>query len=322
MPGWWAGRSVLVTGATGFLGARLCRRLAALDAHVTGLARSARDVDGVRVRAGDVGSLDAVRAAVGDAEVVFHLAGESQAGRSVERPLATLEANVRGTWNVLEAARTARRPPRVVTASSAAVYGLPTGMTWTEDTPLDVRSAYAASKACAELVSRTYHASYGLDAGVARTTNLYGPGDAAESRRIVPETIEAVLAGRLPVIRGTGRAVRDYLYVDDAVDGYLALAERLDRPGVAGEPFNFAGTQAAPVLEIVETILRLMRRPDLTPRVLGETVDDAPPVRLSTARARERLGWSPRVVLEAGLAQTIAWHASRVDPARAGGRDA
>ena len=236
------------------------------------------------------------------------------------------EVNGRGTWNLLEAVRRAGGRARVVVASSGTVYGIPDEVPCTEDMPLRGTSAYDVSKMCAELVARSYHATYAIAVCVVRCGNLYGAGD-LNLGRIVPGTIRALLSDERPVVRSDGSAVRDYLYVEDAARGYLLLAQAADHPGIAGEAFNLSGEQPASVLELVETIRRLAGRTDLAPRVFGESSPEIHVMSLSVLKARKLLGWSPEVALETGLARTIAWYrdvwrAGAPNPAAAASRPA
>jgi CDP-glucose 4,6-dehydratase len=278
-------------------------------------------------RFGLAGRVTLLRGEVGDAALlaravaglrdgcVFHLAAQSQAPAARQDPGATFEVNVRGTWQVLEAAR--RGPPlaAVVLASSAAVYGDRGEHPHEEEEALPVGGPpYAASKAAAEMVGLSYHPTAGLPVCAARCSNLFGGGDSNRGR-IVPGTIEAILTGEAPVIRSDGQARRDYLYVEDAVGGYMALAEAMDRPGVAGQAFNLGREQVLSVVELVEAILRLGGRGDLRPRVLGEPSGEAPVCRVTAAKARRLAGWSPRFSLDEGLRATIDWHRTAAAPA-------
>jgi CDP-glucose 4,6-dehydratase len=241
-------------------------------------------------------------------EYVFHLAAQSQVRAARSEPAATFEINVRGTWLVLEAARRAARPPKVILASSTAVYGDAGQQPHEEDEPLSVRlPPYAASKVCMELVGQSYHRGSGLGVCAARCSNLYGGGD-PNRERLVPSAVNAALRGEAPTVASDGRARRDYLYVEDAVRGYLALAEKMAQPGVAGQVFNLCSGRTFSTLDVVETVLRVAGRPDLSPRVLGESRDEAAEVRLSAAKARHHLGWAARVPLEEGLRTTIGWY--------------
>jgi CDP-glucose 4,6-dehydratase len=316
---WWAGRVALVTGCTGFLGCWLSRRLCDQGARVVGLARNPvpdahpfelfglRDrVKLVQGQVEDFGTLARV-VAEEHVEVVFHLAGQSLVKEASANPRMAFEVNGRGTWNVLEAVRRDGRRARVVVASSGTVYGIPGEMPCTENTPLRGTSPYDVSKVCAELVARSYHATYAIPVCVVRCGNLYGGGD-LHLGRIVPGTIRALLSDERPVVRSDGRAIRDYLYVEDAARGYMILAEVADRLGIAGETFNLSGEPPVSVLKVVETILRLAGRTDLAPRVLGESSPENLVISLSALKAQKMLGWCPEAGLEAGLARTVAWY--------------
>lgn len=315
----WAGRTVFVTGCTGLLGCWLCRLLCDRGARVVGLARRILSESspfhlfdlperGIIVH-GQVEDYDLLERVITEyeVEVVFHLAGQSQVSIARRLPRPTFETNIRGTWNVLEATRVAAQPIRVVIASSAAVYGESPELLYREDLPLRSLLPYDVSKICSELLARTYHHTYQLAVCGIRCSNLYGGGD-LNFNRIVPGTIRSVLQGEPPVIKGGGGVTRDYLYVEDAAKAYLALAEAMDQPGIAGEVFNFGSEQPVSVLDVVEMILRLMDRQDLVPEVLGQASGDIPVKLLSSLKAKQRLGWVEPVSLEIGLQKTIDWY--------------
>jgi CDP-glucose 4,6-dehydratase len=315
----WSDRAVLVTGCAGFLGCWLSRALCERGARVVGLVRrppqdsSLFQLFGLNGRVslvyGQVEDYRTLEAILSDHPVhtVFHVAARSLTSSARRLPRETFETNIRGTWNLLEAVRLAGRPATVIIASSEAVYGASDSLPFTEVSPLGGRSPYAISKISAELLGFSYYQSYGVPVCAGRFTNLYGGGDLNFSR-IVPGTIQAVLEGEAPLIRSNGRLVRDYLYVEDAVVAYLTLADAIAQPGVAGEPFNFCSEEPASVLELVDSILRMTNRIDLTPQVLGEPSEEAPVAHSSAAKARTRLGWSAQVSREKGLKQTIEWY--------------
>jgi len=173
--------------------------------------------------------------------------------------------------------------------------------------PLAGRYPYDASKSCADLLATTYAATYGLPVAVTRCGNLFGGGD-LNWNRIVPGTIRSVVAGEQPIIRSDGRFVRDYLYVEDAVAAYLLLAEKLaTATDLAGEAFNLSYEQPLTVLELVARLLALLET-DLTPLVLNEASHEIRAQYLSSAKARERLGWRPEHSLDDGLRRTVEWY--------------
>jgi CDP-glucose 4,6-dehydratase len=313
---------VFVTGATGLLGGHLVEALLARGAEVVCLVRDweprARLIEEgwidrvVQVR-GELGDLTGLERAVNEHEIetVFHLGAQTIVGTAARSPISTFESNVRGTWNVLEACRrSGGLVRRIVVASSDKAYGEQESLPYTEASPLAGKFPYDASKAAADLITASYFHTYALPVAIARCGNLFGPGD-LNWNRLVPGTIRSALRGESPVIRSDGTLVRDWLFVRDAVDGYLALAELLGESGVAGGAFQFGSERPLAVLDIVRTILRLAEREDLQPTILASAPHEIPRQVLDCAKARERLGWKPTRGIEDGLRETIAWHAGR-----------
>jgi CDP-glucose 4,6-dehydratase len=142
---------------------------------------------------------------------------------------------------------------------------------------------------------------------VTRCANLYGGGDLNWSR-LIPGTIRCVIRGRRPVIRSDGTLIRDYLYVQDAVSGYLELAERVGVPKVTGEAFNFGMDNPKSVMEVVQTIIDVSERPTLEPRVLAEAENEIQAQYLDSSKAKRLLDWAPRYSLREGLRETLSWY--------------
>ncbi len=319
MTGFWTDRCVLVTGATGAIGAWLVKDLLARGARVVGLVLDADpqselyrsgDVNRVSVVNGNLEDFRTVERAINAFEVdtVFHLGAQAIVGVGHRAPLTTLETNVRGTWNLLEACRLHRAlVERVVVASSDKAYGTQPRLPYTEDMPVAGMHPYEVSKSAADLIARMYYHTYGLPVAIARCGNIFGGGDLNWSR-IVPGTIRSFLQGERPVVRSDGSYVRDYFYVKDAARAYLRLGERLDDTAVVGEAFNFSNESPLNVLELVGVIQKLMDAGHLEPDVRYAVEGEIHTQYLSAARAREVLGWTPEFDLEAGLRETITWY--------------
>jgi CDP-glucose 4,6-dehydratase len=320
---------VLVTGGHGLIGAWLVRALLARGDDVTLLARRARSdsalaLDGgaadVRLVTGDVRDPDAVARALGDrrTDLVFHLAGQAIVGDAAGSPAATFQTNVAGTWTLLDACRAAGLP-RVVVASSEKVYGPTPPDPCTEHSPLAPADPYAASKAAADVIARSYWPASGLPVAVARLANVYGGGDMNASR-LVPEAVWATLAGRPPRIRSDGGDRRDFLYVEDAVAAYLAIAELLADPGrAAGLAFNAGSGNRLSVLQMIAAIRAAAGCPAEAPGSADAAPD--PGAAVDHSRLTALTGWRPRVELADGLQRTVTWyrrHAPR-PPADAAG---
>lgn len=315
----WQRRSVFVTGATGLLGSWLSERLVGLGAEVTCLVRDwvpasrlvqLRAVDRMNLVRGELEDLPLLTRAINEYEVdsVFHLGAQTIVGTAKRSALSTFEANVRGTWNLLEACREcAGRVERVVVASSDKAYGEHADLPYTEEAPLQGRYPYDASKSAADLIALSYFHSFEVPVAVTRCGNLFGGGD-LNFNRLIPGTIRSALEGAAPVVRSDGHYVRDYFYVRDAVDSYLALAERLPGDGFSGDAFNFGNETPLSVLSVVEAILRLMDREDLEPTILGQASHEIREQYLDCTRARERLGWAPRWSFDDAILETIPWY--------------
>ena len=320
----WSDRRVLVTGATGIVGSALTPRLLDTGAYVVVLVRD-WDPQSELVRTGDIlrtsvvnGRLeeyDAVERAINEHEIdtVFHLGAQPIVTTAFRNPLPTFEANIRGSYNLLEACRVHRSlVSSVVVASSDKAYGDAPTLPYSEDMPVNGRHPYDVSKSCTDLLAMTYAHSYDLPVVVARCGNIYGGGDLNWSR-IVPGTIRSLWRGERPIIRSNGLFTRDYIYVQDVADAYLALASRAGDAGVKGEAFNFSPETRVTVLEITRAIQRLFGREDLEPLILDHARAEIKDQYLDSSKARARLGWDPKWSLDAGLTETIAWYRRFLD---------
>ncbi len=314
--GKWAGRTVLVTGSAGFLGSQLVRALGEHSVRVLGLTRAGAAArvpePGVESVVGDVRAIDSLVQIFNHhkIDVVFHLAALASPNRSREDPLLAFDVNARGTWNLLEAARGAATVPRMVLASTDSVYGESDGAPFTEAMPVRASYPYEASKACAEIAAQCFAATFGMKVAIARFCNIYGPGDLTGSRLVV-STVEAALSGRRQVLNGDGRAMRNYLYVDDAVEALMRVPDAMGRHDLAGTVVNICEDTPYSVLDVVGRVFGQVGQPDLAP-ILGAGLPGEISIKFaSAARARELLDWQPSVSLDEGLRRTIAWHRER-----------
>ncbi len=315
----WRGRRVLVTGATGIVGSWLVKDLLARQAQVVALIRDADPqselyrssaISRVFVVNGRLEDFWSLERALNEQEIdtVFHLGAQPLVGVARRFPLQTFEANIRGTYNLLEACRVHRQLVKnIVVASSDKAYGEHRDLPYTEEMPLVGRYPYDVSKSCTDLLAFSYYHTYDLPIAVARCGNIYGGGDLNWSR-IVPDTIRSLLRGEQPQIRSDGTFVRDYIYVKDVTRAYLLLAEGLASPQVKGEAFNFSPEQGITVLELVEKIRQLMGCLHLEPKVLNIARGEIRSQFLAAAKAQHMLGWRAQFSLEEGLQETIAWY--------------
>ncbi|AQS43139.1 GDP-mannose 4,6-dehydratase [Bacillus velezensis] len=313
----WKNKNVFVTGCTGLLGSSLVKELIDQGANVTGLVRDTvpksnlyqgEQVKQMNIVHGALEDLDVIERALGEYEIdtVFHLAAQAIVGVANRNPISTFEANILGTWNILEACRRHPLIKRVIVASSDKAYGDQPTLPYDENMPLQGKHPYDVSKSCADLLSHTYFNTYGLPVCITRCGNLYGGGD-LNFNRIIPQTIQLVLNGEAPEIRSDGTFIRDYFYIEDAVEAYLLLAEKMEELNLAGEAFNFSNEIQLTVLELVEKILKAMDS-DLKPKVLNQGSHEIKHQYLSAEKARKLLNWTPAHTIDEGLEKTIEWY--------------
>lgn len=312
----WSRRRVLVTGIGGFVASGLAAELLALGATVVGilrdsagtrLLRNAGIVDHLEIVTGSITEPGLVLRALNEYEIdtVFHLAAQALVGVANRSPLSTFESNIAGTWHVLEAARLAPMVERVVVASSDKAYGSQAVLPYTESSTLAGIYPYDASKVCTDVLARCYATSFPLPVAVLRCANIYGPGDLNWSR-LIPGTIRSALLGQNPIIRSDGTPERDYLYLADAIDGYLKAAEHL--PEQSGKAFNIGTGSGVSVAALVDEILTAVGTAYLEPRVLGDVRGEIDRQYLASDLARQVLGWEPQVDLPEGLRLTVGWY--------------
>ncbi len=310
--------SVLVTGAGGFIAAHLARSLVDDGHAVVVLERDAPRLSGLdlwdlRRRAsvvrGDVRDGETVRRLLAEYDVrrVYHLAAQVLVGVASRSPESTLDTNIRGTWTLLEACRTVEGIEAVVVASSDKAYGAQAALPYTEGAPLDALFPYDASKACADILARSFAKTFEMPIVVTRCANVYGPGDTNLSR-LVPEVALAAARGEAPVIRSDGSPERDYLYVADCVRGYRLLAGHAAKACIRGEAFNIGTGVPVSVRALVRAALEAAGHPEIEPVVEGTARHEIDRQYLDSTKIRERLGYTPAWSLADGLRETVAWY--------------
>ncbi|MFO0868815.1 MAG: CDP-glucose 4,6-dehydratase [Pirellulales bacterium] len=327
-PSFWSGRRVLVTGHTGFKGSWLALWLQRMGAHVCGLALAPPTQPSLFDRAGvaaglvdlrvDVRDADAVRQALTDhpPEIIFHLAAQPLVRLSYADPVTTYATNVMGTVHLLEAARRVASLRSVVVVTSDKCYeNREWNWGYRESDPLGGHDPYSSSKGCTELVAAAYRRSFFSTAatpvGLAtvRAGNVIGGGDWAADR-IVPDILRALQRDESILVRNP-RAIRPWQHVLEPLRGYLTLAQQLtEHPADWSEGWNFGPSEedARPVEELVERAIALWGSGAWHTPLDRRPLHEARRLKLDCSQAQERLGWRPRLNLDAALRLTVEWH--------------
>lgn len=314
----WKDRRVFITGANGFVGSWLSRALIERGAEVSALVKE--EIPNSLFNAEKSKLKKIFQGSLVDYHLIerifkkerpdtcFHLAAQAIVGKANQFPLPTFESNIKGTWNILEAARN-DGIGRMVVASSDKAYGEHEKLPYTEDFSLSALHPYDASKACSDILARTYAYTYNLPLAVTRCSNIYGEGDINFSR-IIPDTIRSVLKNKNPIICSDENPLRDYIYIEDAARAYLTLAEHIGEKAINGQAFNFGTGRPISVLELVNKIIELSGRESLKPVILGKgkLKGEIDKQYLDITKAERLLNWKPRYSLEEGLKKTIKWY--------------
>ena len=322
MNDFWKDRRVLVTGAGGFIGSQLVERLLERDARVRAFVRynSRADAgllrlvppglrDSLEVTGGDLREWQAVRQAVRDCEIVFHLGALISIPYSYHHPFEVAETNFMGTLNVLMACRYLG-VQRLVHTSTSEVYGTARQVPIDESHPLQGQSPYSASKIGADKLAESFFCSYDLPVVTVRPFNTFGPRQTA--RAVIPAIISQALANST-IQLGNLTTKRDFTYVSDTVRGFLLAAEADE---VAGQVFNLGTGAEISIGELAQKIVQMVGKPvELTvdPERLRPEPSEVMRLLSDHARASRCLGWEPEVSLEEGLAHTISWIREHLD---------
>jgi CDP-glucose 4,6-dehydratase len=244
---------------------------------------------------------------------VFHLAAQTVVPVANRNPVETFDTNIRGTATVLEACSRSPLVRAVVAASSDKAYGSHAELPYREDTPLRPVHPYDVSKACSDLIARSYAATYDLPVAITRAGNFFGGGDLNWSR-LVPGTVRAAIRGIPPIIRSDGTPLRDYVYVEDAVEAYTLLAEAVLEGRLHGDAINISYERPLSVRQVVDAILG-EAGVALEPVIEGSATHEIQDQYLDAQLARESLGWSPFYDFDEGLRRTISWYREHLDRA-------
>ena len=317
----WNNRTVLVTGAGGFIGSRLCEKLIEGGSSVRAFVRytsraeigllkllPAEILQKIEIIRGDLRDFSAVEQAAKGTDTVFHLGALISIPYSYVHPVETVQTNVIGTMNILEACR--KVGAKLVHTSTSEVYGTALRVPIDEDHPLQGQSPYSASKIGADKLVESYYRSFNVRSITIRPFNTYGPGQS--NRAVIPTIITQALAGNV-VRLGNLDAIRDFTYLDDTVEGFLLAGQA----GLwDGETYNLGSGQEISIGDIAELIFKIMgKQPVIQVEQSRLRPEKSEVLRLisDNQKVKAALGWQPKVGMEEGLRRTIAWINAHLD---------
>ena len=317
----WNNRTVLVTGAGGFIGSRLCEKLIEGGSSVRAFVRytSRAEIgllkllpkevlERIEIIRGDLRDNNAVEQAAKGTDTVFHLGALISIPYSYVHPVETVQTNVIGTMNILEACR--KVGAKLVHTSTSEVYGTALRVPIDEDHPLQGQSPYSASKIGADKLVESYYRSFNVRSITIRPFNTYGPGQS--NRAVIPTIITQALAGNV-VRLGNLDAIRDFTYLDDTVEGFLLAGQA----GLwDGETYNLGSGQEISIGDIAELIFKIMgKQPVIQVEQSRLRPEKSEVLRLisDNQKVKAALGWQPNVGMEEGLRRTIEWISAHLD---------
>ena len=323
----WNNKTVLVTGAGGFIGSHLTEYLVDLGADVNAFVRynsrndwgllellSIEKIDKINVIMGDLRDSDAVRHASRDVDIIFHLGSLIAIPYSYTHPRETIETNVLGALNVLTAAKE-NNAEKFVHTSTSETYGTAQYVPIDEKHPLQGQSPYSASKIGADKIAESFYRSYDLPVATIRPFNTYGPKQSA--RAVIPTIITQALE-REHILLGSLHPTRDYTYVKDVVEAFIKVAES---PKSVGEVINIGSNFEISIGDIARKIISLIGK---NVKILSDSARTRPPkseverLWCNNAKAKELLKWEPKTSLDEGLKETITWVSSNMNLYKSG----
>lgn len=310
----------LVTGGAGFIGSNLVQRLLreghkvrVIDNFSTGKWENLKDLycedNSLEIQIDDIRDLEALKKATSGMDYVIHLAALSSVARSVEDPVSCNTVNIEGTLNVLMTCRD-EKTKRVIYISSSSVYGDNPELPVKEDMKPDPLSPYAISKLTGEYYCKVFNSIYKLDTVILRLFNVFGPRQNPESEyaAVIPKFIRSLLKGRPLTIYGDGDQSRDFIYVENVIDGIMAACRTKQ---VSGEVINLACGHRTTLNTLVEVSSELIDN-HVEPIHVAPRPGDVRHSLADISKARKLLGYEPKVLLREGLEKTVGWFLQKV----------
>ncbi len=307
---------IMITGGAGFIGSHLCEKyvkenhaVLCLDNFMSGNLMNVRhllDYRNFKLIKGDVRDFDLLEKVMRDVDVIFHLAAQVHVDRSYIEPKLTYEINVMGTQNVLEAVRM-HDAKRIIHASTSEVYGSAQYVPIDEQHPLNAPHPYGASKIAADRMCHAYIQTYGMDIAIMRLFNVFGPRQRDMGYGgVISIFTRRVLNNMSPIIYGDGQQTRDYTYIEDVVRAY-DLVSNHNKP--ITEPINFGSGRELSILDLANMVIKLCdKKGDMRPVHVEPRIGEVRRLIADAARAKNLLGWEPKLTLEDGLRKFVNWY--------------
>ena len=300
---YFSNKNILITGITGFVGSHLAKKLSILDANVFGLSKRATGKQMVKASILDYSIIDGV-IKNNNITICFHLAGEALVEEGQKDPYHTFKVNIEGTLNILECSRI-NKLEKVIIASTSHVYGNNKVPYLEKYIPKPSRP-YETSKTCTDLIAQSYADTFNLPVLIPRFVNIFGPGD-LNFTRLIPRTMRNIIQKENPTM-WSGVAVRDYLYIDDAISAYTKLAESDINKIDGNRIFNFGGDNIISAKDLIEKILFISGEMITIQRIEKERESEIKTKYVSWKKAKKILHWSSQVPLNTGLQLTYNWY--------------
>ncbi len=311
----WKNKNVLVTGAGGFKGSHLVEELINSSANIISLMRSLDPKSYFSIRGldkkstvvfGDLKDYRKLADILSKYEIttIFHLGAQPIVTTALVNPLETLETNIIGTVNILEAARVYSKASEIVIVSSDKAYGPCENLPYNESERLEGKAPYDVSKSCADLIAQMYSKVYNMPVTIARCANVFGPGD-RNMNRVIPGILKSIIDGEVFKIRSDGRMTREYIYVKDTIYGYIALAENIFR--TKGEAYNISSRNVMDVLALINKISETLGI-NVQTEILNIARTEIPKQHLDGSKIKNHIGWEAETPFEQAIDETFQWY--------------